>query len=251
MEDYDDRGWAQLERSLAIALEHGYEEHVARAYANLSADRIGRRDYPQAEVYTKTGIAYCAEHDLGSWGHYLLGAQARLRLAQGDWDGAEEDATAILSVPWVDATIRCPALLVLGQVRARRGDPGVQAALDEARDLALAAGFPRTGALDSYVTITAARAEWRWLQGNYEASVAEAEAGFQLAQKHAYPWYIGDVAIWLWRGGALQEAPDAHLPRLRPTDQRRLAGGGRAMGATRLPVGASPRPPRGRRDRSA
>ena len=208
LEDYDDRGWAQLERSLAIALEHSYEEHVARAYLNLSADRIGRRDYPQAEVYTKTGIAYCAEHDLGSWGHYLLGAQARLRLAQGDWDGAEEDATAILGVPWVDDTIRCPALLVLGQVRARRGDPGVQSALDEARDLALATGFPRTGALDSFVSITVARAEWRWLQGNYEASVIEAEAGFQLTQQHAYPWYIGDVAIWLWRGGALKDAPD-------------------------------------------
>jgi DNA-binding CsgD family transcriptional regulator len=207
LEDYDDRGWAQLERSLAIALEHGYEEHVARAYLNLSADRFGRRDYPQAEANTKAGVAYCAEHDLGSWGHYLLGAQARLRLAQGDWDGAEEDATAILSVPWVDATIRCPALLVLGQVRARRGDPGVQSALDEARDLALATGFPRTGALDSFVTIAAARAEWRWLRGDSEASVAEAKVGFHLAQKHAYPWYIGDVAIWLWRGGALQEAP--------------------------------------------
>jgi DNA-binding CsgD family transcriptional regulator len=212
VEEYDDRGWAQLERSLAIALEHGYEEHVARAYLNLSADRIGRRDYPKAEVYVKTGIAYCAEHDLGSWGQYLLGAQARLRLAQGDWDGAEEDATTILSAPWVDNTIRCPALLVLGQVRARRGDPGVQAALDEARDLALSTGFPRTGALDSFVSISAARAEWRWLQGNSEASVAEAEVGFQLAQQHAYPWYVGDVAIWLWRGGALQAAPDHTFP---------------------------------------
>jgi len=212
LEDDDDRGWAQLERSLAIALEHGYEEHVARAYLNLSADRIGRRDYPQAEVYTKTGIAYCAEHDLGSWGHYLLGSQARLRLAQGDWDGAEEDATTILSVPWVDDTIRCPALLVLGQVRARRGDPGVQAALDEARDLALATGAPRTGALDSFVSITAARAEWRWLQGDAEGSVAEAQVGFQLAQKHAYPWYVGDVAIWLWRGGALHAAPMNTFP---------------------------------------
>jgi DNA-binding CsgD family transcriptional regulator len=212
VEDDDDRGWAQLERSLAIALEYGYEEHVARAYLNLSSDRTGRRDFPQAEVYIKTGIAYCAEHDLGSWGHYLLGAQARLRLAQGDWDGAEEDATTILSVPWLDNTIRCPALLVLGQVRARRGDPGVQAALDEARDLALATGFPRTGALDSFVSITAARAEWRWLQGNCEASVTEAEVGLHLAQQHAYPWYIGDVAIWLWRGGALQEAPAQTFP---------------------------------------
>jgi DNA-binding CsgD family transcriptional regulator len=50
------------------------------------------------------------------------------------------------------------------------------------------------------------------LQGNGEESVTEARVGFQLAQKHAYPWYIGDVAIWLWRCGALDEAPANTFP---------------------------------------
>jgi DNA-binding CsgD family transcriptional regulator len=203
----DERGWGRLERSLTIALEHGYEEHVARAYANLSINMIGRRDYLQARIYITEGMAYCSERDLGSWGHYLRGKQSHLRLAQGDWEGAEEDATAILSVPWEDATNRTPALLVLGQVRARRGDPGAEMALDEARDLALAAGVLRTGVVDSFVSIAAARAEWRWLQGDREQCVAEAEVGLRLALKHNYPWYLGDVAIWLWRGGVLREAP--------------------------------------------
>ena len=33
LDDGDDGGWAQLERSLQVALEQGYEEHVARAYS--------------------------------------------------------------------------------------------------------------------------------------------------------------------------------------------------------------------------
>jgi len=207
LEDDDDRGWAQLKRSLAIALEHGYEEHVARAYGNLSGNMIGRHNYPQAGIYIKEGMAYCAEHDLGAWGHYLQGQQSHLRLAQGDWEGAEEDATAILNVPWEDTTNRAPALLVLGKVRARRGDPGAEAALDEAHATAQKAGVLRTGVMDSFVLLAAARAEWRWLQGDREQCVAEADAGFQLALKHIYPWYVGEVAIWLWRCGALHEAP--------------------------------------------
>ena len=134
------RGQAKLERSLEIALEHGYEEHVARAYANL-ADLLGasRHDYLRRPTYSR-GIAYCAEHDLDLWAQYLRADEAHARLDQGDWAGADEDATAILSVPWVSAVKSRPALTRPRPVRARRGDPGARAALDEARDLALATG---------------------------------------------------------------------------------------------------------------
>ena len=113
------------------------------------------------------GIAYCAEHDLGSWGHYLAGRSGASPPRSGRLGrrGRRRHRHPAASPGWT-TPIACPALLVLGQVRARRGDPGVQAALDEARDLALATGFPRTGALDSFVSITVARAEWRWLQGD-------------------------------------------------------------------------------------
>ncbi|HEV8190429.1 MAG TPA: LuxR C-terminal-related transcriptional regulator, partial [Ktedonobacterales bacterium] len=203
----DERGGSHLERSLAIALEHGLEDHVARAYVNLSVNKLGRRNYAQAENHIREGMAYSAEHDLGSWEHTLRGHRSLLRLAQGDWVGAEEDATAIVSVPWGAATNRIPCLLVLGQIRARRGDPGAEAALDEARDLALAAGVLRAGVLNNFVAIAAARAESRWLQGDHGRCIAEASAGFQQALKHTYPWYVGEVAIWLWRCGELREAP--------------------------------------------
>jgi DNA-binding CsgD family transcriptional regulator len=198
----DERGRTKLERSLELALEHRYEEHVARAYANLAIYNVACRAYAQAEGYLRDGIAYCAERDLGPWGHFLRWVQARARFDQGDWVRAEEGATAILSVPWMSVTNRIPALLVLGQVRARRGDPGAEALLDEVRDLAMA-----TGDMQRIEPMAAARAEWRWLQGDRAGCAAEAAVGLPLALHASRPWYQGEVAIWLWRGGGLNEAP--------------------------------------------
>jgi DNA-binding CsgD family transcriptional regulator len=198
----DESGREKLERSLALALEHGYEEHAGRAYANLAEELIMRRDYIQAEGFLRDGIAYCAERDLGAWRHCLRGQQARARLGQGDWIGAEEDAGAILSIPWASGTNRGPALLVLSYVRLRRGDPGAEALLDEERALALA-----TGELERIAPMAAARAEWRWLQGDLKQCAAEARVGFQLAQRHSYPWYLGELAIWMWRAGVLCDIP--------------------------------------------
>jgi DNA-binding CsgD family transcriptional regulator/tetratricopeptide (TPR) repeat protein len=195
-------GCAKLERSLAIALEHGNEEHVARAYANLAIHRVCVREYSQAESYLGDGITYCAERDLDPWGHFLRWVRARASLDQGDWIGAEEDATAILNVPWMAVTNRIPALLVLGRVRGRRGDPSAEALLDEARNLTLAIGEPQR-----VEQVAAARAEWRWLQGDRARCVAEARIGFHPESLAIRPWYQAEVVIWLWRGGALDEAP--------------------------------------------
>jgi DNA-binding CsgD family transcriptional regulator len=204
--DADERAQSTLERSLAIALEHGIEEHVARAYANLSAKMVARRAYAQAECYLQDGIVYCAERDLGPWSHYLRWVRAHSRLDQGGWVAAEEDATAVTSLPWTSVTFRGPAQLILAYIRLRRGDPGSATLLNEARDLALA-----TGALERIAPMAAARAEWRWLQGDLAGCAEEAEVGLQLALKHKYRWYVGDVAIWLWRAGRLREAPDGTL----------------------------------------
>jgi DNA-binding CsgD family transcriptional regulator/tetratricopeptide (TPR) repeat protein len=198
-------GRAKLDRSLAIALEHDYEEHAARAYANLAIFKVVCREYAEAERYLQEGIAYCAERDLGPQSHFMRWVQARSRLDQGDWVAAGEGAAAVLSVPWMAITNRIPALLVLGRLRARRGDPGAEAALDEARDLALTIGESQR-----IESVAAARAEWRWLQGDLAGCVAEAKIGFHPEFSAIRPWsmwYQGEVVIWLWRGGGLSEAP--------------------------------------------
>jgi DNA-binding CsgD family transcriptional regulator/tetratricopeptide (TPR) repeat protein len=197
-----EQGRDKLQRSLDLAQQHGYEEHAARAYANLALHQVVLRQYPQAERYLQDGIAYCAERDLDPWGHFLRWVRARACLDQGDWTAAEEEAAALLSVPWMAVTNRIPALLVLGRLRARRGDPSAAALLEEARDLALSVGEQRR-----IEQVAAARAEWRWLAGDLAGCVAEARVGFHPELLAVRPWYQAEVVIWLWRGGALRAAP--------------------------------------------
>jgi hypothetical protein len=137
MDEGQFEGRSKLERSLQLALENGFEEHAARAYFNLSCIEIQHRDYVQATPHLQEGLAYCIDHDMQAYEYSMRANWAQVRLDQGDWIGAEEDITAILNVPQTSCT-RIPALQILGLVRARRGDPGVEAALDEVRDLALA-----------------------------------------------------------------------------------------------------------------
>ncbi|HLI52668.1 MAG TPA: response regulator transcription factor, partial [Thermomicrobiaceae bacterium] len=187
---------------LTIALEHGFEEHAARGYANLAIYAVGDRQFARAEGYLRDGLAYCGEHDLGPWEMFLLWVRARARLDLGNWDRASEDAATVLSITWMPVTNRIPALLVLGKVRARRGDPGTGALLDEARDLTMASGD-----LLRIEQLAAARAEWRWLQGDRAGCLAEAAIGYHPGSQTSAGWYQGEVAIWLWRSGGLTDAP--------------------------------------------
>jgi DNA-binding CsgD family transcriptional regulator len=199
----DKRGREKLEQSLRIALEHGFEEHVARAYTNLAEHAVMFRDYVQAERHHADGIAYCTERDLDSWSLYMRGWRARARLDQGEWAEADADATAVLSVPQAPAAIRIPALIVLGRVRARRGDPGAWPVLDEARDLALS-----TGEMQRIAPMAAARAEAAWLRSRLDVCREEARVGFELAITRKNPWDLGELAFWVWRGGGMTQVPD-------------------------------------------
>ncbi len=198
----DQQGRAHLERSLQLALERGWEEHVARAYTNLVCCAVMARDYPLAEHFLQDGLAYCTEHDLDSWRTYMGAWQARARFEQGSWDDAAEETTRVLSHYRLPTATKIPALTVLGSVRARRGDPGSAALLDEARDLALA-----TGELQRIAPVAIARAEAAWLRGNMEQCLAEARVGYDLAQAHTYQWKLGELSLWMWRSGGLTSAP--------------------------------------------
>src|SRR5262249_3627106 len=99
---------------------------------------------------------------------------------------------------------RLPALAVLGRVRARRGDPGAQSLLDEARALAA-----RTGEFQRIAPIASALAEAAWLHGDPALAAREAEQAFAMSELVNDPWARGALAIWMWRGGAIHTPPAA------------------------------------------
>jgi len=198
----DPSGRADLERSLQLALTGRFDEHAARAYCNLVSTAIRRRDYAVAHEYLAKGIAYCEDRDLDSWGRYLVAFRAEAALAQGEWQRAADDADVIAGDHRVAAVTRVQALSVIGRIRARRGDPAVDAPLKEARQLARA-----SGELQRQVPVAAARAEAAWLHGDFADVVDELVRVYEEAELRADRWLKDELAYWLWRAGRLQKPP--------------------------------------------
>jgi DNA-binding CsgD family transcriptional regulator len=194
-------GFARLERSLALSLEHDLEEHVARAYTNLAATPIDWRDYARADAYLEAGIAYSRERDLDSWALYMTGYRARSQLDQGHWTAAATSAREVLDDPRSSAPSRVSPLVVMGRLLARAGEPGLWTPLDEALDIA--AG---TGEIQRLGVVAGARAEAHWLAGDDDAIQVETSAALALALMRRDEWVAGELFLWRRRAGN-PEAP--------------------------------------------
>ena len=196
IENGSDEGWVQLRKSLELALGDGLQEHAARAYTNLAVAAVELHEYALAESYFGAGIEYCRDHDLDSWLLYMSGWKARAELEQGCWDAAQDVVTTVLDHPWVSGMNRITPLAVLGQLRARRGDPDALVPLDEALLLA-----ERTGELQRLGPVAAARAEARWLAGQDGAVAGETEVALAMAVAQADAWLTGELEAWRRRAG--------------------------------------------------
>jgi DNA-binding CsgD family transcriptional regulator/tetratricopeptide (TPR) repeat protein len=188
------RGADRLERSLAIALEAGLEEHVARAYTNLGWTAAEEHDHARATRLLEEGVAYCRERDLDSWRLYMLGQQAQLHLRRGDWEGAASAASEVLRDPRTARVTRITPLVVIGRLRVRRGDPEPMQPLDDALELARQTREPqRLG------PIAVARAEAAVLLGHGEEVIAA--MGELRALELSDRWVLGELALWRARAG--------------------------------------------------
>jgi DNA-binding CsgD family transcriptional regulator/tetratricopeptide (TPR) repeat protein len=189
-------------RGLALALENGFHEHALRAYTTLACRAVLTRCYAEGEAYIEAALAFATEHDIDTFRFYMLGWRSRVHLERGEWEAAEQDAIAVVSRHHVLDIIRFPALHVLGLLRARRGEPGAEALLDEAWKFA-----GPSGEMQRIGPAVTARAEAAWIRGDIRAAETEMHAGIELALKVGNPWYRGMVAYWLWRLGELDVPP--------------------------------------------
>jgi DNA-binding CsgD family transcriptional regulator len=129
--------------------------------------------------------------------------RARAQLEQGRWAEASETADLVVSNTRAAYALDRPlSLTVLGIVRARRGDPGVWPALDEA--LALVRS---TAELQRIAPVAAARAEALWLESRDEEVAATTHDAFALAMQQRSAWEIGELACWRRRAGWREEIP--------------------------------------------
>jgi DNA-binding CsgD family transcriptional regulator/tetratricopeptide (TPR) repeat protein len=137
--------------------------------------------------------------------HRLLRAagtsRARSLMHQGRWQDAVELAGKTADQAGELPLSRAVALVVLGLVRARRGDPDAWEPLDEAGRIFEPTGWPRL--------IWAARAEAAWLAGDCIRARYEAEYALVTTTPQSDPWVVGELARWAVLAGG--DAPTARV----------------------------------------
>jgi DNA-binding CsgD family transcriptional regulator/tetratricopeptide (TPR) repeat protein len=196
-------GREKVERSLELARRAKLDEHAGRAYANLAWVALRHRSYTLARSYVDAGLEYCGERNIDLHRRYLLAFQARADLDQGRWTEAADTADVVLHTRGPSTLPRTVALVVLGLVRARRGDPDAWAPLDEAQALA-----EPTGDLSRMALVAAARAEVAWLEGRHDGVAAATEAVFAIAVARGAARVTGELACWRRRAGLREALPE-------------------------------------------
>ena len=200
-------GLAKLDRSRQLAEQAGDELGVARAYVHPAALFATRREWVLAERYIGHGLAFCHKRGLEAWWGWLATLAAEAALAQGRIDEAADTAAEILASPVGETgQPRVRTLVVLARLRARRGEAGYMALLDEAADVAKASPFTEAALL-----ISAARAEVAWLEGASTRRIAEETAATKEATAAELRWFAGEGEVWRHRAG-LDAGDPAGLP---------------------------------------
>jgi len=195
-------GCAYLLQALAFARDNGLHYIAANIYSNLGTSSGELFHLREAQRYLGEGISFAARHEIDFYRNYCVAWLALCEMYLGRWDDAGDHANDIVQHATHRTTSRVMALVALGRLRARRGDPGVDEVLDEALALALA-----TGTLQRIAPVRLARAEAAYLRGDLAAVDGEARSALALATKCQHHWFVGEMAYWLRRAGAPDEVP--------------------------------------------
>jgi DNA-binding CsgD family transcriptional regulator len=201
-----EEGRSLLEESLRLALTANLEEAVCRAWTILATEPMQEWQFDLAKRALDEGIAYTTDHDIESYRLYLQGYQAAWLVYRARWNEAVVLAEELLRHPRLSLISRIQPLIVLGQVRARRGEGEVWAVLDEALSLAAA-----TGELQRLGPVRATRAEAFWLAGNTEGALGETRALYDLPITQHRPRFSSEPTYWRWKLGDLKEPPKGLL----------------------------------------
>ncbi len=189
----DPAGQPTIEEALRVALEAGEVEDACRAYINLTWHLLDWCRLDEAERYLTAGMKLAEDSEFFGYLSYMQVERARLEFARGSWKEAVRTASAL-----TDAYLaaRCPALTVLGRVRARRGQPGARSLLLAAWKLAV-----QIDELQRMGPAAAACAENAWLHGDHARVRDIAAPVYQEARRLGDRVHQAELGYWLAKAG--------------------------------------------------
>jgi DNA-binding CsgD family transcriptional regulator/tetratricopeptide (TPR) repeat protein len=198
----DPAGQPTLDEALRVALEAGDVEDACRAYVNLVRNLLDWCRLEEAERYLTAAMKLAEETEFFGILSYMQVMRARLEFARGSWDEAVRAAEAAAEA-FLPA--RCPALVVLGRVQVRRGQPRADRLLSAAWKLAV-----QLDELQRLAPAAAARAEDAWLRGDHARVRDIASPVYQEARRLGERAYQAELGYWLAKAGQPAETASDH-----------------------------------------
>ncbi|HEY6811862.1 MAG TPA: AAA family ATPase [Propionibacteriaceae bacterium] len=179
-----------MEAALEAALSGDHEEEAGRVFALMYLMYSTDLRHAEGEQCYTQAVAYCEEHDIGTFAVCLQGERTAYLEKIGRWEECMSLAHALLYRYTLSPWNRLKPLCSMAKVMARRGQEGFWPYLDEAMESAMRLREP-----DWIVPVGMARAEAYWLEGHLGAAISElsqvrdVSAGLPAAQR-------GWVALW-------------------------------------------------------
>ena len=195
---------ALLDESLQVALDAREFDHAIRAYVNIAWHLADDLRLDESERVLDAAIELAEEAEHIGFLRYMHVMRGSLALARARWDDAERDAESAADERPI---VRCPAFIVIGRARARRGDETAAAVLSEAWDLAVRLAEPqRMGPAG------AALMEAAWLRGEGAAAAQRVLPYYDEIFRYGYPTVTADLGYWLRLSGQDVRLPDVEHP---------------------------------------
>ncbi len=170
------RGRAMLEEAFALAMRgRPRRPRGPRAGQPRHRDAHAPPRRPAVPAHVERALRFARERELDGYVQYLLGVRANLRLLRAALGRRRRPTRgASLALGEHIGVSLCPALIALGRLQARRGDPEAGATLADAWRRAVA-----TGELQRLGPTAAARAEHAWLDGDLDDGRRDRAAGLR------------------------------------------------------------------------
>jgi DNA-binding CsgD family transcriptional regulator/uncharacterized protein YdbL (DUF1318 family) len=214
---------------IELARAASWDELASSGYSHIATHDVEQRRYRAAELVLDTSLPFAVEREIPICEFWQTGIRSRLRLAQGRWSAALEDAGHVLEVEGMPLARVWP-LLVTGLVPLRCGEIGAPGDAADAADDPFERAWELVGNINEplrRLAVLAALAERMWMTGGDDPRVVD-EAVRELkvlAELPGSEWARGELGAWLHRLGLLAAPPE------RVAEPYRLAFAGDHEGA--------------------
>ena len=196
----DPVGLSLLDEARRSANRAGYPFEEARALLNMTTVVLEQRELGLASDMFQQTSDTAARHQILAMEMHAQAQYADVLMWKGDWATAEDTATELGETVVLAHMV---AGRVLGRLQARQGRPEARTTIDNNWTQWEAAGQQA-----NLVGAAASQAEHMWLTGKKDpARIARFREILDQGVPIGPSWIFGDLAFWLWKLGAVTDAP--------------------------------------------